>query len=408
MIENILKQIQEHKVVSVWERLANTDLPIVLYGTGNGAEKIIRVMKSYSIEVAGVFVSDDFVRGQKFLGYQVETLSQIQEQFSDFVIVVAFGTHIESVIDRIVKLDQQYPVYIPDVPVIGDILFTPSFFEEHLSEFQAVYQMLADELSKQIFVEMILYKITGELKYLMGSVSEAAETYQEILCLSTEESYADLGAYRGDTIEEFLYYASQGRGHLDGYETYYKSILAIEPDGKNYKKLCAAVERLGLSKVECIHAAAGDSDGFLHFDTGAGRQSHINPTVPDQPVSPKKCPKTGYWATAKARRAAAYQEAVQQKHQTKIPVHRLDSLAKSPITFINMDVEGAERQAIQGCRETILTDKPKMLIACYHRTPDLFEIPLQISEIRSDYRFYYRRYSCIPAWEINLLCVSGK
>lgn len=405
MIENILKQIQEHKAISVWERLADSKLPIVLYGTGNGAEKIIRVMKSYSIEVAGVFVSDDFARGQKFLMYQVETLSQIQERLSDFIIVVAFGTHIESVMNRIIQLDQQYPVYIPDVPVIGDVLFTPSFFEEHISEFQAVYQMLADELSKRVFEEMILYKITGELKYLMSSVTDAAETYQEILRLGTEESFADLGAYRGDTIEEFLYYASQGRGQPNSYETYYRSILAMEPDGKNYKKLCATVERLGLSKAECIHAAAGDSDGFLYFDTGAGRQSHITPTVPDQSVSQKNCPKTGYWATAKARRAAAYQKAVQQKHQTKIPVHRLDSLTKTPITFINMDVEGAERQAIQGSRETILTCKPKMLIACYHRTPDLFEIPLQISEIRSDYRFYYRRYSCIPAWEINLLCI---
>lgn len=405
MIENILKQIQEHKVISVWERLADSKLPIVLYGTGNGAEKIIRVMKSYSIEVAGVFVSDDFARGQKFLMYQVETLSQIQERLSDFIIVVAFGTHIESVIERIIQLDQQYPVYIPDVPVIGDVLFTPAFFEEHISEFQAVYQMLADELSKRVFVEMILYKITGELKYLMSSVTDAAETYQEILRLGTEESFADLGAYRGDTVEEFLHYASQGQGQQDGYETYYRSILAMEPDGKNYKKLCATVERLGLSKAECIHTAAGDYDGFLYFDTGAGRQSHITPTVPDQPASQQNYPKTGYWATAKARRAAAYQEAVQQKHQTKIPVHRLDSLAKSPITFINMDVEGAERQAIQGSRENILSYKPKMLIACYHRTPDLFEIPLQISEIRSDYRFYYRRYSCIPAWEINLLCI---
>lgn len=405
MIENILKQIQEHKVISVWERLADSKLPIVLYGTGNGAEKIIRVMKSYSIEVAGVFVSDDFARGQKFLMYQVETLSQIQERLSDFIIVVAFGTHIESVMNRIIQLDQQYPVYIPDVPVIGDVLFTPAFFEEHISEFQAVYQMLADELSKRVFVEMILYKITGELKYLMSSVTDAAETYQEILRLGTEESFADLGAYRGDTIEEFLHYASQGRGQQDGYETYYRSILAMEPDGKNYKKLCAAVERLGLTKAECIHTAAGDSDGFLYFDTGAGRQSHINPAAPAQPVSQQNFSQTGYWATAKARRAAAYQEAVQQKHQTKIPVHRLDTLAKSPITFINMDVEGAEKQAIQGSRETILSYKPKMLIACYHRTPDLFEIPLQISEIRSDYRFYYRRYSCIPAWEINLLCI---
>ena len=69
----------------------------------------------------------------------------------------------------------------------------------------------------------------------------------------------------------------------------------------------------------------------------------------------------------------------------------LDHIAGGePVTFINMDVEGAERQALDGCREVIERDKPKLLIAAYHRSEDLFAIPLQIARMNPEYRFYLR------------------
>ena len=84
----------------------------------------------------------------------------------------------------------------------------------------------------------------------------------------------------------------------------------------------------------------------------------------------------------------------------------MDNVAgESEITLINMDVEGAEKQALEGCRKIILRDKPKMLIAAYHRSEDLFALPLQIHALRPDYRFYLRHYRYIPAWDTNLYCV---
>ena len=84
----------------------------------------------------------------------------------------------------------------------------------------------------------------------------------------------------------------------------------------------------------------------------------------------------------------------------------LDNVAgEETVTLINMDVEGAERQALEGCAKIIARDHPKMLIAAYHRSEDLFALPLQIAAMRPDYRFYLRHYPYIPAWDTNLYCV---
>ena len=122
---------------------------------------------------------------------------------------------------------------------------------------------------------------------------------------------------------------------------------------------------------------------LLEFDSRAGRQSALRE---DSLV-------TRVESAAKSRIRQVQGES-------------LDHIAGGePVTFINMDVEGAERQALDGCREVIERDKPKLLIAAYHRSEDLFAIPLQIARMNPEYRFYLRHYRYIPAWDTNLYCV---
>ena len=43
---------------SLWDRLAESKKPIVIYGTGNGADKIIDALERYGVKPAAVFASD--------------------------------------------------------------------------------------------------------------------------------------------------------------------------------------------------------------------------------------------------------------------------------------------------------------------------------------------------------------
>ena len=72
---------------------------------------------------------------------------------------------------------------------------------------------------------------------------------------------------------------------------------------------------------------------------------------------------------------------------------------------MKLDVEGSEREALEGAAETIRRHRPKILLSAYHRSEDLFALPAQISSIAAGYRFYLRRFPYIPAWEINYICI---
>ena len=78
----------------------------------------------------------------------------------------------------------------------------------------------------------------------------------------------------------------------------------------------------------------------------------------------------------------------------------VDSLQK-PFSYIKMDVEGEELNAIKGAEKTIKLYKPKMLISAYHKTEDLIKIPKSVLKINPEYKMYIRHFSYLPAWDTN-------
>ena len=80
-------------------------------------------------------------------------------------------------------------------------------------------------------------------------------------------------------------------------------------------------------------------------------------------------------------------------------------LQGKPVDYIKMDVEGAERETLLGCRQTIAAWKPQLSVAAYHRTGDLWELPLLVKELCPEYRLYLRRHKYVPAWEILLYAI---
>ena len=57
--------------VSLWDHLAETSKPIIIYGMGDGAQKILDVCSLKNVKISGFMASDDFVRGHSFAGFEV-------------------------------------------------------------------------------------------------------------------------------------------------------------------------------------------------------------------------------------------------------------------------------------------------------------------------------------------------
>ena len=127
-------------------------------------------------------------------------------------------------------------------------------------------------------------------------------------------------------------------------------------------------EENGWENFEAVEACAWDKEEILRFKSGRrGRGAMLTPDGTKQ-----------------------------------VKADTVDNILRGrDIGFIKFDVEGAEKRAIEGAKETILRYKPKMEIAAYHKNEDIFAIPMQILSLCPDYKVYLRHHPYIPAWETN-------
>ncbi len=70
----------------------------------------------------------------------------------------------------------------------------------------------------------------------------------------------------------------------------------------------------------------------------------------------------------------------------------LDSVVKDRVSFIKLDIEGSELEALKGARETIRRNKPRMAICIYHKPEDIWEIPRYIKSLVPEYHMAVRHY----------------
>ncbi len=360
----------------LWDYLRSVSRPIVLYGMGDGAEKIKNALDAKGIPpVADIMASDKFVRGHSFQGYRVKTLAEIEETYKDFVILVCFGTWIPEVMDHIKQISEKHELYAPNVPVAGGGLFDLEYAQSHRSDFEAVYKLLADEQSRRVFENVIRYKLSGDLKYLYEVETPPEEKF-DLLEIGTEEVYVDLGAYDGDTLVEFLNETSMQ----------FKKLYGMEPDSHSYRKMKRRLYMIGSAIMELYNCGAWDEDTTLTFSISRGRGSTI---VPKEENSGAE--------TGRRHGAALLRDVKMMKTDTM--------LRGEAATYIKIDVEGAELNALKGAEKTITQFHPKLNVALYHRNEDLFELPLLINRMNKKYKLYMRHHPYIPDWDTNLYCI---
>ena len=346
----------------MWDVLAREKRPIVVYGMGNGADKLIQRFEKYGIEISDFFASDGFVRGHYFHGMRVKSFSEIKQTYDDFVIVLSFASNRAEVIDMLAAIDGEYEMYVPDMPVAGEEYFDKDFYNAHYGEINAAMTLFEDPDSQNAYANIITYKLTGKMQYLMDAYSSKDELYAELP--ADVVSFIDAGAYNGDTVKEAL-----------GYFPQLGEVIAIEPDPKNYKKLLRYVETLEGLNVRTVNAALWDNDGEGEFSASGNRNSSVSAT-------------------------ASYQHK-----DTGVSLISVDSLNAAP-DYVKYDVEGAELEALVGSHNTIVNHRPALLVSLYHRSRDIFELPNYLGRKYQFYKMKLRRLRCLPAWEIDLLLIQ--
>lgn len=352
---------------TVWEILRHTDRPIVLYGTGNGGDKLIDTLDRIGRKPDGVFASDGFVRNRTFHDMPVLSLADAEKQFGqDMIILCAFGSSVPDVMEHMRWLDKNYTFFMPELPLYSGNLFDYEYFLDHIDEINRAYSLFADEQSKALFCNILLYRLSGKIAYL--SDTETFDVSLSTLLAKEKITTAlDGGAYTGDTARQMMSVFPA-----------LKKLIAAEPDARTYRKLSAYADT-SAGVIHAVNCALNDKDGAFTFSSSASRGSGI--------AGNNKRAKT-----------------------VEVQARTIDTLCQeNPMDLIKLDIEGDEAAALIKATNTILRDTPALAVSLYHRSEDIFSLPLLVNDLCvGDYAYYLRRVPCYPAWDLMLYAIPER
>ena len=202
-----------------------------------------------------------------------------------------------------------------------------------------IYQQL---LGEQIPLQNIIN--AGEL---MNQLFD--QQYFDLSCMvpANDEVFLDVGCFDGLTVHNFVRWSGNE----------YREIIAFEPDTDCYDK--CKKELNDIPHLTLINKGAWSREEVLRFDATG--------------VSDSKVSESG---------------------TTRIETCRLDDIVGDKcVTFLKMDIEGAEKEALIGAERIIREQKPKLAISIYHKKEDIWEIPQLLMQWNPEYNFYLRHYS---------------
>ncbi len=237
--------------------------------------------------------------------------------------------------------------------------------ENFYSNYSDYYVLVNSAAANQeIIDELKSHGIADEKIFNLASCYERIcdkQYFEEDIVVKTPgEVFVDGGCYDGRTIRQFCKWCNGD----------YKKIFSFEPDKNNYDNALNMLRRQKIRDVVLLNKGLWSSMTELSFLEDGSQAARIN-----------------------------------ENGKTIIKTATIDdTVGDEKVTFIKLDVEGAEYETLLGARNTIEKYHPKLAISIYHKPQDIFELPELILSMNSQYRLYLRHYQLSPN-ETILYCV---
>lgn len=319
-------------------------LPLVLYGDGWYAPYVREFLKRRGLAADAVFTDAGFTTSGEAVGFD-----EVNRRFARFNIVISFA-NARLAREKLARMDRARVAGVYFFDVMGELLgntLDRAYLEAHKAEFGAAYETLSDGLSRDTFTAFLGAKLGGSAEAL-AEVSRKEQYFpKDIIELSEREVFVDGGAYTGDTLLTFMRFTG-GRC---------ARCCAFEPDPATAEKLKATIEKRGLRGVAVHNKGLWSAPAVLPFAVWHGTSA----------------------------------SAFSGGGGVEVQADTVDAAAPDA-TFIKLDIEGAELEALKGAAATIKRNRPKLAVCVYHRPGDLFEIPLFIRSLVPEYRLYLRQH----------------
>lgn len=336
---------------------------LVLFGAGNLGRKTLAGLRRSGIEPLAFADSDRRLWGTTVDGTRVLSPSDAAQTFGQgAVFVVAVWSpgderRVSCIKGRLAefgcrKIVSFVPLFwkYPEIFLPHYRLDLPHKVYRQADDIRRAFSLWEDEDSRREYCSQLRWELSADFGE-MPWVAREAYLPDEIFTLSREEFFVDCGAFDGDTIRKFLEHGGNA----------FDRIVAFEPDPANFENLRGYVSRLPVGTAERIDT--------LRMAVGARREK----------------------LTFEAMGTVS--SAISSTGTLEVECAPLDEVLAGRVpTYIKMDIEGAEPDALAGARRIIAETSPALAVCVYHRQDHLWTLPLLINSFRSGYRFFLRRY----------------
>ena len=223
---------------------------------------------------------------------------------------------------------------------------TPETLLQQSYDIAHAFDLLHDEFSRQAFAAQLQMRLLADFECI-GTPCTSEQYFPDLFSLSAEECFIDCGSYTGDTIQALIS-LTNGR---------FRKVIAFEADPAVMPALLAFGKVIGARAV--IHnAVVAAHNGVVHF-AGDGLGGGC----------------------------------IASSSGVEVPCVRLDDmLAGETVSYIKMDIEGAELQALEGAQRIIWRDRPILAVCGYHTPDHLWRVPVSLKTQAPDSAIFLRSH----------------
>jgi len=335
---------------------ALNELPrrIAILGAADEGRRLGEICRRHGVAIAAIVDDSPKRQGTIVADQRVESAGGLDAVDRDIPVIIASHRTLDA--SRMLKskgfrhVSPFAALQILHGQVFPPHMFHAGWFEDlldHRDDYVRLAERLGDDLSRRTLDSVLAYRQTLDPETLAEVTTPWADLYLPagLFTLGEHETYVDGGAYDGDTIRLFIE-RTGGR---------FEKVLGFEPDPATFARLGANFAEE--PRVIPINAGLWSRADTLRFQNDAGRASILG-----------------------------------EDGDVLVKVVALDEvLSGETCSFIKMNIEGAELDALKGAALTIRRFAPKLAISAYHRPSDLWEVAKVVDEIAPGYDLRLRQ-----------------
>lgn len=337
---------------------------IVLFGAGLSGITILNYLRENGVEPTAFCDNNPAKENCNLNGLKVINISKLKESYKDAYIIISCDAYREVMSQLLDEKFCKEKICYFDPNWIRQPEGEKDYILNHIYDFEESYYLLEDEKSKDVFVALLNYRMTHDLKYIEKIADENMYFDSELIQFKPDEVFLDVGAYTGDTLQEFV----------EACDRQYGRVICLEPNEINVKALEHVIKENKLDNIDIYSVGASDKKQILTFNAESNVATRIS-----------------------------------KEGTEHIECNTIDNICLSKynsIDFIKMDIEGSEYYALMGGAKTIRKYRPKLAICVYHKKDDFFKLPLLIKQLYPGYKLYFRQYE-LSAEETVCYAIPG-